>query len=62
MDIDIVRIFLIVVFASLAWWANLQLNKVPTLNNIVGVLIVVIAVVLLLQSLGIMGHSTTVRV
>lgn len=62
MNIDIIQIIVICIFAGLAYWANDQLNKVPTLRTIVQVLIVVVAVLLLLQSLGISSsHIAVVR-
>lgn len=51
MTINILQIILIIVFTSLAYWANGKLNSVPKLNEIVSVLIVVIGVVLLVASL-----------
>lgn len=51
MHINILELVLIIIFASLAYWANAKLNGVPKLNEIVSVLIVVVAVVLLIASL-----------
>lgn len=61
MTIDVVRVVLIVVLASLAWWANEKLNRVPVARTVVSVLIVVVAVLLLLQAFGLIGGSITVR-
>jgi hypothetical protein len=61
MTIDVVRIILIVVFASLAYWANEKLNQVPTLKPIVSVLIVVVAVVALVVSL-FGGFGTQIKI
>lgn len=60
MTINVLGIVLIVIFAGLAWWANETLNKVPTLKPIIQVIIVVVAVVLLLQSVGLIGGPTVV--
>ena len=51
MNINIVQLLCIVIFGSLAYWANEKLDNVPTLKPIVSVLIVVICVVLLVSSL-----------
>lgn len=59
MDINVIQIILIIVLAGLAYWANDILNNVPTLKQVVQVLIVVVAVILLLQSLGIIGGTST---
>ena len=62
MNIDIIAIVVIVVLASLAWWVNGMLNKIPVLKTVIDVIIVVAAVLLLLQSLGLVGGSTSVSV
>ncbi len=59
MDINIIQLIVICILAALAWWVNATLNTVPMLNKIVSVLIVVVAVLLLLQSLGVMGSMNT---
>jgi hypothetical protein len=59
MDINIWEIFVICVLAGLAYWANGKLNTVPLLKNVLDVLIVVVAVLLLLQSLGLGGNVNT---
>ncbi len=51
MHINVLQIVLIIIFTSLAYWANARLNDVPQLNKIVSVLIVVVGVVLLVTSL-----------
>jgi len=55
MNINIIAIVLIVIFAGLAWWVNETLNNIPVLKKIVSVIIVVVAVLLLIQSLGLIG-------
>jgi hypothetical protein len=62
MDIDIIRLIVIIVIAGLCWFANSKLNPVPVLKTVVDVIIVVVAVLLVLQSLGIMGSSIHVRI
>lgn len=59
MEINIIQLVVIIVLAGLAYWANGKLNTVPVLKSVVDVLIVVIAILLLLQSLGVMGHMDT---
>ena len=59
MEINLIQLIVIIVLASLAWWANGKLNTVPVLKNVIDVLIVVVAILLVLQSLGIMGHMDT---
>ncbi len=61
MHINIMAILVICVIAGLCWWVNQQLNTVPVLNKVVSVVIVVVAVLLLLQSMGLIGTNTTVR-
>jgi hypothetical protein len=57
MHINVLQLLLIVIFTSLAYWANQKLNGVPKLNEVVSVLIVVVGVVLLVTSLfGGMSH------
>ena len=56
MDIDIIAIVIIMIFAGLAWYANETLNKVPTLKQIVSVLIILIAVLYLFGALGLSSH------
>ena len=62
MEINLIQIIVIIVLAGLAYWANDQLNNVPVLKNVVRVLIVVIAVILLLQSFGILGGSANINI
>ena len=59
MDINIFQIIVIVILAGLAYWANGKLNTVPVLKTVLDVVIVVVAILLLLQSLGLMGHMDT---
>jgi phosphoglycerol transferase MdoB-like AlkP superfamily enzyme len=55
MHIHVVELFLIIGLAGLAWWVNEMLDKVPVLNTVIKVLIVVVAILLVLQSLGLIG-------
>lgn len=55
------QIILIIVLAGLAIWVNDMLNTVPKLKQIVTVLIVVVAVLLLLQSLGVMNSHVRIN-
>ena len=52
MTIDVIGLLVIIVLAGLAWYANEQLNKIPTLKQIIAVLIIIVAVLLVLDSLG----------
>lgn len=61
MNVNIMEILVICVIAGLAWWANAKLNTVPVLSNVVQVVIVVVAVLLLLNSLGLMHSNTSVH-
>jgi len=61
MTINIVQIALIVIFGSLAYWANEKINNVPTLKPIVSVVIVVVAVVMLVASL-FGGFNTHIKI
>jgi uncharacterized membrane protein YwzB len=56
-DVNIIQLIVIVIIAGLCWWANESLNNVPVLKKVVQVLIVVVAVLLVLQSLGVMGDN-----
>jgi small-conductance mechanosensitive channel len=60
-QIHAVWIFVIIVFAALAMWANAKLNPVRVLQVILHVVIVVVAVLFLLSSLGMIG-DTGIRV
>ena len=63
MNINVIQIVVICVLGGLAYWVNEQLNTVPVLKTVVRVVIVVICVLLLLQSLGVVGGlNTHVRV
>lgn len=59
MEINVLAILVIVVLSVLAWWVNDKLNTVPILKTIIQVVIVVCAVILLLQNLGLMGNLDT---
>ena len=61
MTINVLQIVLIVVFGSLAYWANEKINQVPTLKPIISVVIVVVSVVLLVASL-FGGFNTNIRI
>jgi hypothetical protein len=61
MDVNIMQILVICIVAGLCWYVNSTLNPVPVLKKVVGVVIVVVAVLLLLQSLGIMHSNVSVR-
>jgi hypothetical protein len=55
-DINILQLIVICIIAGLCWWANETLNTVPVLKKVIQVLIVVVAVLLVLNSLGV-THS-----
>jgi hypothetical protein len=57
MDIDIVRIIVILVIAGLCWYANNALNKVPVLVTVINVLIIVFSVLLVLNASGLMTSN-----
>jgi len=59
MDINLIALFVICVLAGLAWWVNEKLNTVPLLKTVVQVLIVVVAILLLLQNLGLIASGNT---
>lgn len=60
MHINIISILVICVIAGLCYWVNQTLNTTPILNKVVSVIIVVVAVLLVLQSMGLVGTNTTV--
>lgn len=62
MHINITGILVICILAGLAYWVNDQLNYVPILKTIVRVVIVVVAVLLFLQSCGLIGNHTSISV
>lgn len=62
MTINIVSIIVIIIIAGLCYWVNETANMVPVLKTVVKVLIVIIAVLLLLQSMGLIGGSTSIHV
>jgi small-conductance mechanosensitive channel len=60
--IHVVNLAVICIIAGLAYWANDQLNRVPVLNNVIKVVIIVVAILLVLQSLGTIEGTTGVTV
>lgn len=62
MRIDIWDIVVICILAGLSWWVNEKLNQIPILKTVLQVIIVVVAVLLLLQSLGLGGNSPHVSI
>jgi hypothetical protein len=62
MDINLIQIIVIIILAGLAWWANEMLNKIPVLKTVVSVIIVVVAVLCLLDSLGIYHSSSHIAI
>lgn len=61
MVIDILALLCICILATLAWWVLDRLCHVPVLKNVLQVVIVVVAVLLVLQSLGVWGASVVAR-
>lgn len=57
MEINVIQIVVICILAALAWYVNAALNTVPVLNKVVSVIIVVVAVLLLLQSCGLISGT-----
>jgi hypothetical protein len=55
MTIHILELALIIGLSILAWWVNDKLNNIPVLKNVIQVLIVVVAILLVLQSIGAIG-------
>ncbi len=62
MEINIIQIIVIIILAGLAYWANDKLNMVPVLKTVVQVLIVVVAVLLLLQSVGVISGNSNIHI
>lgn len=60
MDINVVGLIATCIIAWVAWWINDSLNKVAILNTIIKVVIVVVALLLLWQYLGIRHHTLSV--
>jgi len=52
MQINIGQLIVILALCSCAWYANLKLNPVPLMRNIVDVIIVVVGVLLVLAACG----------
>lgn len=61
MHVELTQILVICVVAGLCWYVNAMLNPVAVLNKVVSVVIVIVAVLLLLQSLGLMNSGVTVN-
>jgi ethanolamine transporter EutH len=61
MDINIIQLVVILVIAGLCWWVNEMLNHIAVLNTVIKVIIVVAAVLLILQSLGLMHSNVSVH-
>jgi hypothetical protein len=59
MHAHVIPLALIVGLSILAWWVNETLNTIPVLKKVIQVVIVVIAILLVLQSLGLIGDSTS---
>lgn len=63
MTINVIQLVVICVLAGLAYYANNALNGVPVLRNVMNVLIICVGVLLVLQSLGVLGGgSPTIRI
>lgn len=60
MSINLMGIIVLIVLASLAWWANETLNNVPGLKPLVKVIIVVVSVLLLLQQTGLINSTSNI--
>jgi len=60
MNVNVIELVVICIFAGLAYWANDKLNNVPMLKTIIQVIIVVVAVFLILQSLGVVNGNVRV--
>ena len=57
MEVNVIELVVICVFAGLAYWVNDKLNNVPMLKTVIQVVIVVVAVFMIMQSLGVInGH------
>ena len=62
MVINIVSLLVILILSGLAYWVNEQLNTIPVLKTVVRVIIVVVAVLLVLQSMALMNTNTAIIV
>ena len=60
MDVNVVGLIATIIIAGVAWWANDTLNKVTILKTVIKVVIVVVALLLVWQYLGI--RNQTIRV
>lgn len=58
MSINIMQLIVIITLCGLAYWVNETLNKVPVMNTVIKVIIVVVGVLLVLQSCGLLASST----
>ncbi len=62
MDINFGEIIVIIVIASLCWYGNETINKVPGLKPIVSFIIVAVSVLCLLQAIGLLGSMGHVHI
>lgn len=62
MEINILQLIVIIVLAGLAWYANNTLNNVPGLKPLINVLIVIVSVLLVLQSVGLISSTSSLRI
>ncbi len=62
MEINVAGIVLTIIFSTLAWYGNAKLNTVPVSNQIVSVLIVVLAVFFLVYYMGFSGLNSHISV
>lgn len=62
MEINFAYIVCIIVIASLCWYGNEILNKIPVLKPVVAFIIVAVSVICLLDALGLLHNMHNVRV
>ena len=62
MEINLLEILVIIILSVLAYWVNEKLNSIPILKTIIQVIIVIVAVLLLLQSLNLLNSGSTITV
>ena len=60
MQVNVIELVVICIFAGLAYWVNDKLNNVPMLKTVIQVIIVVVAVFLIMQSLGVINSHVRV--
>ena len=60
MHINIMDILVIVILAGLCYYVNNALNNVPVLKNVINVIIIVVSVLLILQSVGLVGSYSSI--